>query len=131
LPSYTIQPGQIVYLPFNPPTPTITYTPTPTPARTDTPTTIPRPPEIFVIIISVSRDVIVVQGRNFEIDEAGFRVQLTGPTGTINLDLGDLRSSTGFEARIPASVPGGDYDLRVINPDDQFAIRRVTLPPPP
>jgi hypothetical protein len=59
-------------------------------------------------------------------------VELTGLSGTLPpLELGDLRSSTGFEALIPSTVPAGDYDLRVINPDNQFAQRRIALPAPP
>lgn len=138
LPNFTLQPGQIVYLPFEPPTPTATGTSTPvtpsaTPSSTPTQTATPRPPEIFEITISIARDKITIRGRNFEPDPGqGFRVELTGLTGTLPpLEFGDLRSGTGFEVLIPATVPAGDYDLRVINPDNQFVQRRITLPAPP
>jgi hypothetical protein len=136
LPTFTIQPGQVLYLPFDPPTPTVTNTPPPatatsSPSPTPTFTPIPRPPEIFTINISIARDAIVIGGRGFEPDKVGFRVQLTGSIGTVALELGELRSSTGFEAKIPDDLPAGDYDLRIINPDDQFVIRRVTIPAAP
>lgn len=132
----TIQPGQTVYLPFTPPTPTVTptntpTTPTPTPTMTGTPTATPRAPEIFTADPSVDRTTLFVVGRNFKPDEDGFRVELRGASGTTQLALGELRSSTSFEARLlpVAQLPAGDYDLRVINPDGQFDILRVTLPP--
>lgn len=138
LQNFTLQPGQVVYLPFNPPTPTATgtatpVTPSPTPSSTPTQTPTPRPPEIFEIAISLGRDKITIRGRNFEPDPGqGFRVELTGLMGTLPpLELGDLRSSTGFEVLIPSSVPAGDYDLRVINPDNQFVQRRITIPAAP
>ncbi len=138
LQNFTLQPGQVVYLPFNPPSPTPTatstpVTPSPTPSVTPTQTPTPRPPEIFEITISIARDKITIKGRNFEPDPSqGFRVELTGLTGTLPpLDLGSLRSSTGFEVLIPPSLPAGDYDLRVINPDNQFVQRRITIPAPP
>ncbi|MFN8458359.1 MAG: LysM peptidoglycan-binding domain-containing protein [Anaerolineae bacterium] len=135
LQNFTLQSGQVVYLPINPPTPTATgtatpVTPSPTPSATPTQTSTPRPPEIFEIAISLARDKITIKGRNFEPNPSqGFRVELTGLTGTLPpLVLGDLRSSTGFEVIIPSTVPAGDYDLRVINPDNQFVQRRITLP---
>jgi hypothetical protein len=137
LPTFTLQPGQVIYLPFNPPSPTATatstpLTPSPTASVTPTSTPTPRPPEIFEINISLARDILTIRGRYFEPNSFGFRVELTGQTGTLPpLELGQLRSNTGFEAKIPPTVPGGDYDLRVINPDGQFVQRRITLPAPP
>lgn len=135
LTNLTIQPGQTVYLPFTPPTPTITPTfapasPTPTPTWTGTPTATPRAPEIFTADPSVDRKTLFVTGRNFRPDEADFRVELRGIAGTIRLELGELRSSTSFEAKLPpvADLPGGDYDLRVINADGQFDTLRIRLP---
>ncbi|MBE7469581.1 MAG: hypothetical protein DPW09_23870 [Anaerolineae bacterium] len=131
----TVQPGQTIYLPFTPPTPTITptntpTTPTPTPTLTGTPTATPRAPEIFTAEPSVDRTTIFVVGRNFEVEEGGFRVELRGATGVTRLALGDLRSSTSFEAKLPpvAELPAGNYDLRVINPDGQFDVLRISLP---
>jgi hypothetical protein len=137
LPSFTLQPGQTLYLPFNPPSPTPTatstpVTPSPTAPATPTSTPTPRPPEIFEINVSLARDTITIRGRYFEPNSPGFRVELTGLSGTLPpLELGQLRTSTGFDAKIPADLPGGDYDLRVINPDGQFAQRRINIPPPP
>jgi LysM repeat protein len=135
LTNLTIQPGQTVYLPFTPPTPTITptstpTTPTPTPTLTGTPTATPRAPEIFTAEPSVDRTTLFVVGRNFAVNESDFRVELRGASGTTPLALGNLRSSTSFEARLPLAppLPAGAYDLRVINPDEQFDILRVTLP---
>ena len=138
---FTLEIGQTIYLPFTPPTPTITYTPTPktptpTPSRTGTPTPTPRPPEVFSNFPESGRTteevIIAVQGRNFQPDEDGFRVELrTGGTREI-LELGDLRTTTSFEARIPAGLPVNTYDLWVINPDDQFDIRSsayIVMPP--
>jgi hypothetical protein len=73
----------------------------------------------------------VVVGRYFRPDEDGFGVELRGAGGTIPLALGRLRSSTSFEAELPppAELPGGNYNLFVINPDNQFDEIRVTLPP--
>jgi hypothetical protein len=135
LTNLTIQPGQTIYLPFTPPTPTVTatgtpITPTATPTLTGTPTATPRAPEIFTADPSVDRTILFVTGRNFRPDEADFRVELRGTVGVTPLALGELRSSTSFEARLPpvAELPAGAYDLRVINPDGQFDILRVILP---
>jgi len=134
LESYTILPGQVIYLPFIPPTPTASSTPTPvtpspTPTRTGTPSPTPRPPEIFSnepTAGKISGDIIMaVQGRYFLPEEDGFRVELRASGIKYNLQLGDIRTSTSFEAIIPANTIGpGTYDLWVINSDDQFDIRR-------
>jgi LysM repeat protein len=139
---FTLEIGQTIYLPFTPPTPTITYTPTPRtptppPSRTGTPTLTPRPPEIFSNFPesghTTEEVIMAVQGRNFEPDTAGFRVELrTGGTREI-LGLGELRTTTSFEAIVPAGLSVNTYDLWVINPDDQFDIRSsayAVLPPP-
>lgn len=131
----TVQPGQTIYLPFTPPTPTVTptgtpVTPSPTPTLTGTPTATPRAPEIFTAEPSVDRTTIFVVGRNFDVNENGFRVELRGGSGTIRLGLGNLRSSTSFEA-VPtpqATLPSGSHDLRVINPDGQFDVLRISVP---
>lgn len=135
LTNLTIQPGQTIYLPFTPPTSTVTptntpTTPTATPTLTGTPTPTPRAPEIFTADVSVDRKTLFVTGRNFRPDENDFRVELRGTSGTTQLTLGELRSSTSFEAKLPsvADLPAGVYDLRVINPDGQFDILRVILP---
>jgi hypothetical protein len=135
LQNFTIQPGQTVYLPFNPPTPTVTSTTTPvtpsaTPSRTGTPSATPRAPEIFSAEVSVDRQILSVVGRNFRPEEDGFEVELRGATGVTPLALGRLQSSTSFEAELPppADLPGGDYDLRVINPDNQFDVLRINIP---
>jgi hypothetical protein len=133
LDTFTVQNGDTVYLPFTPPTPTATntptpVTPTPTPTRTGTPTPTPRAPEIFSSEPTSggnSKEVIIaVQGRYFQSDQADFRAELrTGGTKQ-KLILGDLVTSTSFEAKIPAGLAPGTYDLWVINSDDQFDIRR-------
>ncbi|GIK43757.1 MAG: hypothetical protein BroJett011_75900 [Chloroflexota bacterium] len=135
LTNLTIQPGQTIYLPFTPPTPSVTptntpTTPTATPTLTGTPTPTPRAPEIFTADPSVDRKTLFVTGRNFRPDEDDFRVELRGGTGVTQLVLGQLRSSTSFEAKLSSGteLPSGPHDLRVINPDGQFDILRITLP---
>jgi LysM repeat protein len=134
LESYTIVPGQLIYLPFIPPTPTATNTPTPvtpspTATRTGTPSPTPYPPEIFSNepdTAKVSADIIMaVQGRYFLPDQDGFRVELRTGSVRYNLQLGELKTSTSFETFIPAdTVEPGIYDLWVINPDNQFDVQR-------
>ena len=143
LESYTILPGQTVYLPFTPPTPTATYTPTPitptpTPTRTGTPTPTPYPPEIFSTEptqgVNDEEITIAVLGRNFRPDEPGFRVELRNGGTKYSLALGNLKTGTGFEAIVPVGVVPGTYDLWVINPDDQFDTERsayTSLAPTP
>ncbi len=134
LDSFTIRPGQVIYLPFTPPTPTATgtptpVTPTPTATRTSTPSPTPRAPEIFsndpnagAISVEIT---LAVQGRYFRPDEDGFRVELRTGGIKYELQLGELRTATSFEAVIPAGLlEPGTYDLWVINPDDQFDTRR-------
>ncbi len=129
---FTLQIGQVIYLPFTPPTPTVTYTPTartptPTPTRTGTPTATPRPPEIFSNFpesgVNTEEIIIAVQGRNFQTDDENFRAEFRTGGSRIPLQLGDLRTSTSFEAIVPAGIAAGEYDLWAINPDDQFDVR--------
>ncbi|MBN1219677.1 MAG: LysM peptidoglycan-binding domain-containing protein [Anaerolineae bacterium] len=133
LDSFTILPGQVIYLPFIPPTPTVTntptpVTPTPTPTRTGTPTATPYPPEIFgnepTSGTNANEVVLAVLGRYFQPHETGFRVELRLGTEKMPLALGELKTSSGFEALVPIGLPPGTYDLWVINPDDQFDTRR-------
>jgi LysM repeat protein len=134
LDSYTVVPGQYIFLPFTPPTPTASntptpVTPTPTPTRTGTPSPTPRAPEIFSSepnVGNVAVDVILaVQGRYFLPDQNGFRAELRASGLRFELLLGDIRTQSSFEAIIPANTIGpGTYDLWIINPDDQFDIRR-------
>ncbi len=133
LESYTILPRQIIYLPFIPPTPTVTttptpVTPTPTPTRTGTPTATPYPPEIFsnepTSGTNTAEVIMAVLGRYFQPQEDGFRVELRLGTERMPLTLGQLKTSSGFEAVVPIGLPPGTYDLWVINPDDQFDTRR-------
>jgi len=134
LESYTIRPGQVIYLPFIPPTPTASststpVTPSPTPTRTGTPSPTPRAPEIFSsepTTGNISDEVVLaVQGRYFLPNEDGFRVELRSSGIKFDLVLGEIRTQSSFEAIIPANTLGPDtYDLWVINPDDQFDIRR-------
>lgn len=63
---------------------------------------------------------MAVEGRYFRPDEDGFRAELIREGKNYRLALGDLTTSTGFEATIPKGLPPGQYDLRVVNPDDQF-----------
>jgi LysM repeat protein len=132
LDTFTLQVGQTVYLPFTPPTSTVTptptpKTPTPTPTPTGTPTATPRPPEIFSSEpdsgVNSNEIIIAIQGRNFQPESDGFRVELRTGGVKQNLLLGDLVTSTSFEAKVPLGLPPGTYDLWVINPDDQFDIR--------
>jgi spore germination protein YaaH len=135
LESYTILPGQVIYLPFTPPTPTVTKTPTPvtpspTPTRTGTPTATPHPPEISSNEPfegnNTAEVVIAVQGRYFQTDKDDFRVEfrVSGTNDRTPLTLGELKTSSSFEAIVPAGLAPGWYDLWVINPDDQFDTRR-------
>ncbi|MBN1994394.1 MAG: LysM peptidoglycan-binding domain-containing protein [Anaerolineae bacterium] len=133
LDSYTIRPGQVIYLPFLPPTSTVTHTPTPvtpspTPTRTDTPTATPRAPEIFSSEpgsgVNTEEVIIAVQGRYFYYDESdGFRVELRRGGSKQGLLLGELKTNNSFEAIVPIGLLPGTYDLWVINPDDQFDVR--------
>ncbi len=132
----TLQPGQVVYLPFNPPTstprPTTTpVTPSPTPTRTGTPV---RPPEIFSATVSQDKQTITVVGRYFEVDNPSFRVAFVGnnlPQDRVILakDL-RLKSNTGFVVTVPPDLSAGVYSLYVINPDEQFDFEKdiLTLP---
>ena len=129
LTSYTIVPGQTIYLPLIPPTSTPTITPIPptpslTPTKTGTVTPTPRAPELSKITptsgINVEKVIINVQGKYLQPDQAGFLVELRGNGQSYELELGNRNSSSAFEATVPKNLPAGKYDLVVFNPDNQF-----------
>jgi LysM repeat protein len=136
LASFNIQPGQSIFLPFDPPPPTPRPLPTatgtrlPTPTRTSTPVT----PIIRDVAIRIDEGAslvrVIVTGENFRSREQGFRAELVGPR-TIELQLGEARTSTSFEATAPLDedLLTGEYDLTVINPDGRLAIRPRVFPP--
>jgi hypothetical protein len=138
LESFTLQVGQVIYLPFTPPTPTVTDTPSPTRPAGPTPTRTPTPIAPIIETVSVQRTstdiIVIVEGRNFRSSEAGFRAELIGPT-TIVLHLGEARTSTSFEASapIPADLPdplqSGAYDLLVVNPSGRLDVEPGVFPP--
>jgi hypothetical protein len=138
LESFTIFPGDIVYLPFTPPTATPSPTRAPTGTRRPTPTRTATPinPRIVSVVarLTPTEIVVVVQGENFRSRERGFRAELVGPT-TIPLQLGEARTSTSFEAfapvplDLPADLPRGTYDLVVINPNGRLDTERGVFPP--
>jgi LysM repeat protein len=107
LESFTIFPGDIVYLPFTPPTATPSPTRAPTGTRRPTPTRTATPinPRIVSVVarLTPTEIVVVVQGENFRSRERGFRAELVGPT-TIPLQLGEARTSTSFEAFAPVPL---------------------------
>jgi hypothetical protein len=77
---------------------------------------------------------ILVEGYYFEPDDPEFSAELIGNgTGTA-LNLGSLRASSAFEAIVPPTLPVGSYDLLVVNPDGDLAVRsaayRVIERPP-
>lgn len=129
LQSFTIRPGQEIFLPFTPPPPTETPTPMPAGTRGATPT---RTPTALAPIINdvvpdrVDEDIddviITIIGRNFRSREADFKVELRGPQ-TIELQLGEARSDTSFDAIIPAGLPVGIYDVIVTNPNNRAGVR--------
>jgi hypothetical protein len=132
LDSFTLQIGQTVFLPFTPATPTFTHTPSPTerpgPTPTRTPTAVS--PQIDSVtpnqvdqLVAENEVVITVLGRNFRSTEAGFMVDLRGPAN-VQLQLGEIRSSTSFEATVPPGLPLGTYALVVTNPNDRAGIRQ-------
>lgn len=138
-----LQSGQILYLPFTPPTPT----PLPSPTATGTilPTLTATPTPFVPIITSVSPSrvdsgysdevIITIIGRNFQTQAAGFRVELRGPQNVLLALLGS-GSDTSFDAVAPVDLPSGSYDVVVTNPDDRatskplgFVIGQVTPTP--
>ncbi len=130
-----IQIGDSLYLPFIPPAPTVTNTSTPggssQPAATRTGT--PFAPDIDEVITQQTDTeiIVIVEGKNFRSKEAGFRVELVGPT-TIVLTLGQAKTSTSFEASVPilpADLPKGSYDLVVINPNGRLDTKTNVFPP--
>ena len=135
LETFTVRPGDILNLPFIPPTPTPTYTPGPTrttrPTRTRTATPIaPRIGNVTVNTdIANNLVTVFVTGENFRSQEQGFRAELAGLT-TIPLQLGQARTSTSFEATAPLDqLDLGEYDLVVINPNGRLDIRENVWPP--
>jgi LysM repeat protein len=138
LESFTILPGDTIYLPFTPPSPTPSPTRAPTGTRRPTPTRTATPinPRIINVVArkTDTEIVVVVQGENFRSREQGFRAELVGPT-TIELQLGEARTSTNFEAfapipaDLPAILPRGAYDLVVINPFGGLDTERGVFPP--
>jgi hypothetical protein len=134
LDTFSLQVGQTLYLPFVPSTPTVTETPTPT----STPTATRERPQIIRVSPNSGEEgtevTIVVEGRNFRPDDPDFSVELAGSETGVILVLGALRSTTSFEAIVPSTLPVGTYDLFVVNPDDQIAIRssayQVVAPTP-
>jgi hypothetical protein len=66
--------------------------------------------------------VLLVEGSNFEPNEAGFNVELISATSgaTYTLTLGSEKTDVAFEAVIAADqVTAGVYNLQVTNPDGQ------------
>lgn len=69
--------------------------------------------------------VLTVQGRDFQVDRTGFKVELQATSGSfsLTLELGDIRTDTNFTAIIRAgSLERGDYNLIVTNPDGRSDI---------
>ncbi len=129
----TIQNGDVIYLPFAPPTPTPTGTPTvagtrrPTATRTGTPIA----PKISNVIARQTGEkiIVIVEGQNFRSQERGFRAELVGPN-IIELTLGPARTSTNFEASAPVDqIQTGTYDLVVVNPNGQLGTQEKVFPP--
>ena len=132
LETFTIMPGDIIYLPYAPPTPTVTSTPTATGTRKPTPvrTSTPIAPRIQDALVRVNEEVVsvFVTGENFQSRSQGFRAELVGLT-TILLELGEARTTTSFEAYAPVEeLQLGTYDLVVINPDGQLGKRENVWP---
>lgn len=127
----TLQPGQVIAVPFVPPTltPTPSRTPTGAPLATFTRTPTPFAPNITGVSpsqidrIAADEDFfITVTGSNFRVREAGFTVELRGPSSII-LELGEQRSDISFNAIVPGGLPDGTYDIVVTNPSGRAAIR--------
>ncbi len=128
LSSYTLKESQQIYLPMMPPPPTAesTRAPLPTDPPPPTPTRFPMMPEINGLTPRIGvlgqEMLIFVQGLNFMVDNADFRVELRGSMNNLTaqvLQLGNTRSSTSFDAIVPADLPLGVYDVYVINPGDR------------
>lgn len=132
--NFTLQPGQVIYLPFTPPTLTPTPLPSATapPAATVTRSPTPISPEITSVTPrQVSEEYeqffITVIGRNFRPREAGFRVELRGPQ-MVQLQLREVTlSETGFDALVLPGLPRGTYDLVVTNQNGQTGVRSGAL----
>jgi LysM repeat protein len=134
LQSFTVRPGDIIALPFEPPVPTATVTPGPTGTRGPTPTRTATPigPRINSATVNIDLPnnliTVIVTGENFRSQEAGFRAELRG-FSTIPLQLGEARTSTSFEATAPLDELGlGEYDLVVINANGRLDVRENVWP---
>ncbi len=144
----TLQPRQIIYLPMLPFTPTPTDTPTQVSTSTPLPKSAPSatftPTPVMPFISSVSPSLgdlgqevrLTIIGVNLGLlDERGptigrgFKVELRmvqPRSGTIvkELKVADApRTSTNFEAIVPANLPEGCYDLAIINPNGRLALK--------
>jgi LysM repeat protein len=133
--SFTIRPGDVIFVPFTPPTVTPTSPPpaTPLPRPSPTRTSTPIAPRINTTLVEIDLNEnlvkVFVTGENFRSREQGFRAELQGFT-TIPLTLGEARTSTSFEATAPLDeLPLGKYSLVVINPNGELTIRENVYPP--
>jgi hypothetical protein len=96
------------------------------PRPTDTPA--PAPDVIRYTPTSgrISEEIeLTVQGRDFQPDQTGFRVELQSVTSSFSqeLELGEIRTDTNFTAIIPPNaLERGDYNLIVTNPDGRSDI---------
>jgi LysM repeat protein len=140
LSSATLQPGQQIYLPFVPPTPTSVPTATTTPRPGPSPTRSPTPlrPQIDSVVpnqvdrATADSDVLItVVGQNFQPEARDFRVDLRGPA-SVELTIVNRGSSTSFDALVPAGLPDGTYDMVVTNFFDRAGTRpsAFTIGPP-
>ncbi len=149
LDSFTIRPGEIIYLPFTPPT--LTPTPTATTGTNVTPPRIPttpapttnRPvifdctPGLIRYELSLATPALTptpsnqrrdftCTGTNLRPAAQGFRAELRGPNGQNIFQLlgGD---GTTLRGTIPTFPPEGSYDLIVTNPNGQSTIENNVL----
>jgi len=131
LESFTIQSGQQLFLPITPPPKTATPTSRPSATATIRPQSTPTvvaPVISDVIPDRVDADAnlqsvtITVLGRNFRPTEAGFKVELRGPQ-SLQLELGNSRTDTSFDAVVPANMTLGTYDVVVTNQNGRAGVR--------
>jgi hypothetical protein len=133
----TLRPGEFVFLPFAPPTPTPTDTRVPEPTATSipraaaTPISTPTPAKPMISQVTphdgqLGQEVrLFVFGENLGLlDEHGIRtdsglsvelIMIEPNSQSVSLKV-VRASSTDLEAIIPASLPEGCYDLLVVNP---------------
>ncbi len=128
---HSIQSGDTIYLPFNPPPPTATGTrrPTPRPGPTPTRTSTPISPIINNVIPDRVDEqengegyLVTILGKNFRPAEAGFTVALRGPQN-LTLQLKGIGSNTSFDALVPPGLPAGIYDIIITNPNNRSGVR--------